>query len=763
MLNDADAIVATFEHGTSRELDPNLHTHCLFANIGLYGDGESRTLKSPILYAHKMVAGALYRSVLARELRSIGFELEAEKTWFEIKGIGQDTREHFSKRRASIVKSAGEFASSKALDRATLETRSVKGHVARNQLFPQWQEDARQFGISPASLRNSLSKSNCLSKSERQRAERTLAKSLEELAEVDSVHEKRHVLRTMLEKAQTGDLDAQTLIDVLDEAIETGGLLESIGRSASMQTEYLTSAQIRESERKILESAENLMRDDRVHGDRNITENVLSGGLSATAKQTVNALVDQILPELLRFKFAAPEYDKLSQEQRDAVLELTTKRSKLNTVRGVAGSGKTTMLAAAREAWEAHGYKVVGCALSGSAAQELAKGSGINSETIRMTLIRLEPDRIRRLKHDARMLVRAFLKKKTFQYDQMKLDGKTVLVVDEASMVGTKDMASLLRHAEKAGARVVLVGDTRQLPSIKRGGAFEKIHEEVKGPELTTSVRQKNEWLKSAVQSANEGDIRGALAVLSHEKRLVLTKSEKDSHERLIEKWASERTDDLSETLILASKNDDVSRLNIAAQDERRRRGELGEAKFTWNGVTYRTEDRVTFHEIDRKLGIWNGSAGTIRGITEPINASSARFEIELDSGETVSIAPGELKSKDAMSLGYAATVHKAQGKTVDKTFLLIDDEMVNRQSAYVGLTRSRHDAFVFAQAECVDEDSEELDRLVRRAERDKSKVFASTHERNLHEREQEIRNEAESSKIPESQRQIPLVQEISL
>ncbi|MCS7466281.1 relaxase domain-containing protein [Stieleria sp. ICT_E10.1] len=745
-LKKADAVIATFMHGTSRDLDPNLHTHCLIANAGIYGENESRTLKSKILYEHKMVAGALYRAGLASRLTKIGFELEAVKDWFEIKGIGQEARDFFSKRRQAILDSAGENASAKELDQATLKTRSVKGHVAREDLFPQWQEDAKQFGLSAEAIRDALSEHTQGSEPGRELAEKTLDESLRELAEVDSVHEKRQVLKTMLEKVQTGKVEAQTVVDVLDDAIKTGERLESLGTLSSTQTEYLTSAEIRDSEKRVLDAAGKLALDRNVRGDRYTTENVLAGGLVGAAKRTVNAFVDEHMPECLRFKFEQPTYDLLNEQQRDAIVELTTKKSKLHTVRGVAGAGKTTMLAAAREAWEANGYKVVGCAQSGVAAQELAKGAGIESETIRMTLMRLEPDRIRKLEHHAKMLVRAFFGQKTYQYDQMKLDKKTVLVVDEASMVGTKDLADLLQHAEKSGARVVLVGDTRQLPSVACGGAFAKIHEQVQGSELTTSVRQKSDWLKGVVESANQGDFRGALSALAHEDRLCLTKGDQECHEKLVQRWSSDRTEALSETIILASKNEDVDRLNTAAQDERRRRGELGEAKFTWNGVTYRTEDRVTFHVNDRKLGVWNGSAGTIRYIANPINPHAVRIGVELDSGELVTVTPGKLKTEDALSLGYASTVHKAQGRTVDKTFLMLDDDMVNRQSAYVGLTRSRYDTFVYAKASAVEEDVEELNRLVRKTERDQSKVLASEHERIIEEQNNR-RHEQEESK----------------
>ncbi|MEM7312993.1 MAG: MobF family relaxase [Planctomycetota bacterium] len=730
-LKKADAVVATFLHGTSRELDPNLHTHCLIANVGLYGDDESRTLKSTILYDRKMVSGALYRTALANGLAQIGFQLEAVNDWFEITGISQEARDFFSKRRQAILEAAGDGASAKELDRATLKTRSVKGHVARDELYHQWQENGKQFGLSAESIRESLVDHSGHRRPDRETAEKVLKESLKDLAEVDSVHEKHQVLKAMFGKLQTGQAEVRTVIDVLDSAIKTGKRLTSLGTSSATQKEYLSSEEIRKSENRVRDAAKKLVQDSSVLGSRYTTESVLSGGIVGATKRTANAFVDGRLPEYLRLKFEAPVYDRLNKQQRDAVMDLTTRKSKLRTVRGVAGAGKTTMLAAAREAWEANGYKVIGCSLSGVAAQELAKGAGINSETIRMTLMRLEKDRIRKLKHDVRMVVRAFFKQKTYQYDQMKLDKKSVLVVDEASMVGTNDMATLLEHAAKAGARVVLVGDTRQLPSIERGGAFEKIHQMVKGVELTESVRQKSDWLKEAVKLVNEGDIRGTLAKFVEAGRLSLSNLGDDCHRKLIDDWVQNRTEDLSETVILASRNEDVDKLNLAAQDARRRNGELGAGKFTWNEVTYRVGERSMFHFNDRKQGIWNGSKGTIKHIVCPFNPYSVRFGVELDSGEFVNLAPGRLKNADDISLGYASTVHKAQGITVDKTFLMVDRQLANQQSTYVGLTRSREDTFVYAESDSVGEDVQELNRVM---SRDSSKRFSIDTERQLSE-----------------------------
>lgn len=494
--------------------------------------------------------------------------------------------------------------------------------------------------------------------------------------------------------------------------------------------QYLTSRELKETEEKMLQTATQLFDRKGKTVPLLSLKSVVDGCLTKKAALKAQAFVDDHLPECLRFKFVSqPDYVHLNDEQRKALHHITADQGSLKTVSGRAGTGKTTMLAAAREAWETQGLKVVGCATSGKAAQELAQNAGINSETIRLTLMRLEKDRLGELQHHARQIVRAFWNKPTFQHDQLKLDRKSVLVIDEASMVGTKDLNALLDHANQAGAKVVMVGDHRQLPSVDAGSAFSKIFKATHGKELTVSVRQKTDWLREAADMLAEDDQRGSLIKFALNDRLTFEKDTELAKTELVEKWAQNRTDDLKESVILASTNSDVDDLNQQAQDVRRRLGELGEKSFTFNGNQYHAGDRIAFHQIDRKIGVWNGDRGTIKKISNPINQMTTRFVVELDRGETVTICPGRLKDKKDISLGYASTVHKSQGMTVDKTFVFLDSQMTSQQSSYVALTRSRYDTFISAQTEHLEEDvvafAQAQIELEKQLQRDRAKITA--------------------------------------
>jgi ATP-dependent exoDNAse (exonuclease V) alpha subunit len=181
----------------------------------------------------------------------------------------------------------------------------------------------------------------------------------------------------------------------------------------------------------------------------------------------------------------------LSGEQVDALAHVTHGRD-LAVVVGHAGTGKSAMLGVAREAWETAGYEVRGAALSGIATENLESGSGISSRTIAS------------MEHG-------------WQQDRHRLTARDVLVIDEAGMVGTRQLERVLSHAADAGAKVVLVGDVRQLQSIEAGAAFRSIHERHGGAEIGEVRRQRQDWQRDATRNMATGKTSYALeAYRSH-------------------------------------------------------------------------------------------------------------------------------------------------------------------------------------------------------------------------------------------------------
>lgn len=284
----------------------------------------------------------------------------------------------------------------------------------------------------------------------------------------------------------------------------------------------------------------------------------------------------------------------LSGEQRAAFEHVTDERG-LSVVVGYAGTGKSAMLGVAREAWENAGYTVQGAALSGIAAAGLEHGSGIASRTIAS------------LEH---------------QWSQGRelLTSRDVLVIDEAGMVGTRQMERVLSHAADAGAKVVLVGDPQQLQAIEAGAAFRAIHERHGGVEISEVRRQHEGWQQDATRHLATG--RTGLSIQAYGERGMVHAAEtrEAARDELIERWDRNRQASPGDTrIILTHTNDEVRELNDAARGKLRDSGELGidvTIQAERGERQFASGDRIMFLRNERGLGVKNGTLGTIEQVT---------------------------------------------------------------------------------------------------------------------------------------------------
>ncbi len=384
----------------------------------------------------------------------------------------------------------------------------------------------------------------------------------------------------------------------------------------------------------------------------------------------------------------------LSGEQAEALAHVTDGRD-LGIVVGYAGTGKSAMLGVAREAWEAAGYEVRGVALSGIAAKNLESGSGIASRTIAS------------LEHG-------------WAQGRDMLTTRDVLVIDEAGMVGTRQLERVLSHAAEAGAKVVLVGDPQQLQSIEAGAAFRSIHERHGGAEIGEVRRQREDWQREATRDLATGRTGDAIHAYDAHGMVHEAVSRAEARDDLIDRWDRDRqaSPDRSR-IILTHTNDEVRALNDAARGRMRAAGDLGDdvrLVVERDERSFASGDRIMFLQNERGLGVKNGTLGTI----EQVSARS--MSVRIDDGRNVSF---DLKDYDRIDHGYAATIHKAQGMTVDRTHVLATPGL-DAHGSYVALSRHRdgmdlhygHDDFA------------SQDRLARTLSRDRAKDMASDYER---------------------------------
>ena len=317
----------------------------------------------------------------------------------------------------------------------------------------------------------------------------------------------------------------------------------------------------------------------------------------------------------------------LSSEQR-AAFDHVTGGKDLGVVIGYAGTGKSAMLGVAREAWEGAGYEVRGAALSGIAAEGLEAGSAIPSRTI------------------------ASLEHQWAQGREL-LTSRDVLVIDEAGMIGSRQMERLVSAANEAGAKLVLVGDPQQLQAIEAGAAFRSIAERQGGVEITEIRRQNQDWQRDATRQLATGRTGNALRDYAERDMVHPAETRAAARGALIETWDAERIAAPSDSrIILTHTNDEVRELNGAARERLRANGELGsdiEMQVERGERSFADGDRVMFLRNDRDLGVKNGSLGTLQSV------STQRMAVMLDDGRQVAF---EIKDYAHIDHGYAATIH---------------------------------------------------------------------------------------------------------
>ncbi len=371
--------------------------------------------------------------------------------------------------------------------------------------------------------------------------------------------------------------------------------------------------------------------------------------------------------QVLEATFAHNE--RLSDEQKVAI-EHVAGGERIAAVIGRAGAGKTTMMKAAREAWEAAGYRVVGGALAGKAAEGLEKEAGIVSRTLSSWELRWDQGR-------------------------GQLDHKTVFVLDEAGMVSSRQMATFVEAVTKAGAKLVLVGDPEQLQPIEAGAAFRAIANRIGYAELETIYRQREQWMRDASLDLARGDVGKALAAYHSNGKMIGSELKADAVTNLIADWNRDYDPaqyPAKSTLILAHLRRDVRMLNELARMKLIERGiiEQGFVFKTADGNrNFAAGDQIVFLKNEGAIGVKNGMLGKV------VEAAHGRLVAVIGEGEHLRQVTIEQRFYNNVDLGYATTVHKSQGATVDRVKVLASLSL-DRHLTYVAMTRHREDLGVY-------------------------------------------------------------------
>jgi conjugative relaxase-like TrwC/TraI family protein len=681
-------VAAAFRHRASRAGDPQLHTHVVVANLVQADDGRWSARDARRLYAHAKTAGYLYEARLRAELtRELGVEWTPIRIGIaDIVGVPRSVLEAFSRRRAQIEQELVRRGQSgpRAAQAATLETRRRKDHaVTPATLDAEWRARAAVLGFTLEDVRSLLGREwRCLDADLWVEIHRELA-GRNGLTRARSSFTRRDVQQAWCEQLPAGaPVDVALLERLADQFLESDdAIVLAVGEPASVRDTVLK----RRDGRMV-----RALPDERRYSTRSLLR--AEERLMRRALQGRDAGVGLAAPEATERAIAARP--TLSAEQEEIVRRLAGDGDAVAVVVGVAGAGKTFALAAAREAWEASGTPVIGAAVAWRAARGLEEEAGIAATSVAAILARLESDRLPR---------------------------RSVLVVDEAAMVGTRQLVDLAEATRRARGKLVLGGDDRQVPAIEAGGAFRGLRARLRVIELPENRRQVEEWERDALALLRDGRGREALDRYQAHGRLRAGDGRAMSEQLVADWW---RAHDPEASVMLAYRRADVAELNRRARELMVSSGAVRGAELLVDGRPFAAGDRVLLRRNDRRLGVANGD----RALVTAVDVDRRLMGVRVGDREIV-LPPAYLDrpGRPTLQHGYAMTGHAAQGLTVDRAFVLATED-TSREWLYMAMSRGRLENRIYgataaarerdeiAPAERVRDAAEVLDLAVQRS-----------------------------------------------
>jgi len=638
-----------FEHRMSRAGDPQYHTHVLVQNAAKGPDGRWTALDSDRLYAHLMAADHLYlaaeRAALTERLGVRWGPVDERSGAAEV--VGLDDRaliERFSKRSEEIDDWLAEHGLSgiKASSAAAVATRAPKGHGEdERSVYERWATELADAGIGERELAQALTggRGRLATRDE-------ITRALTELAAPDGL---------------TASASTFTRADVVD------ALAKRLPVAPTAQAALTQAEQV--AERFLGERSVLVGRDARLGVERFSTPELLDRErrLVAAATQRRDEHTGQVRPEVVRA--VLDRHATAGDDQAAMVQDVTRSGAGVSLVVGRAGSGKTWALGLAREALELDGYRVLGAAPTGIATVGLGEEGFSDIRTVDRLLLDLGKGRA-------------------------ELDGKTVLVVDEAAMLGTRKLDPLLDHAHHADAKVILVGDDRQFAAIDAGGGFRALRLRLGASELTVNRRQVQAWEQRAIDDVRDGRIEQAIAAYAEHDRIRAFDGRDDRDRALVtDWWAAHQAGE--EPVVYAHRRAQVDRLNTVCQRLRAEHGQLGSERLAVGDRSLAVGDQVVLgaNALDR-LGVANGTSAEVTALDVPGRTMTVRT-VEEDPPRTVTL-PGwyldatvTLGQSRRVDLAYARTDMRSQGRTEQRALLALDGKE-DMQGFYVQLTRGK-------------------------------------------------------------------------
>ena len=633
-------LAAAFEHRSSRNGDPQLHTHVLIANATQGPDGRWTRLYHPAIYEHAQTASYLYQAQLRHELtHRLGVEWqEVRKGIAEIEGFADEHLREFSTRRAEIVEAVGPDASARSMEVAALTTRQAKEQdLSRQELHERWRSRGEEIGLDAETISRAFDPEAIYDPAPAEADGVTHEQIGEALTAHASHFDRREAIQAVAQSQRSG-APAAEVQEAADRFLESDQVLRV---SESARGERFTTQRIWELERSALATAERMQGDPR-----------------GQAGELIAARVTQARPTL-------------KADQREMVRRLLADPEGIAVVVGEAGTGKTFAIVAAAEGWAQAGYELRAVAPTWRAANVL-RAKGLEATSVARLLVDMHGG-------DA---------------DSATLSEHTVLLVDEAGMVGSAELAALIEAADAAGAKLVLIGDHQQLGEIEAGGLYRALAERADPIVLDEVIRHSHDLDREAARMIREGEGRAALELYRSSERVTVAPDAEARREAMVADWHRAYSEG-QDALMVAKRNSEVERLNATARELLRAEGALGQQEIEVGEARFAAGDRVITRVNDHSNAIYNRE----RWQVAEVDLEQRRVVLEgIDQQRTVEIGPDYLSrttshgEAPALQHAYAVTTYSAQGATVDRAYVMADPSM-DKQEIYVAAsTQSRGD-----------------------------------------------------------------------
>jgi conjugative relaxase-like TrwC/TraI family protein len=715
-------VIGTFDHFTARghgkgvdgddhddaeTIDEQIHHHCVIMNVCL-ADGRFSALEAGEMLALERTTGAMYRNDLASELQKLGLTLDYTPQLdqyghviegaFKVVGVPEIYRSETSGRRHEITEYQAEHPEASSQE-ANLATRRDKKEPTFKELVQAWREKQADFRRRhpEQQLPERITDLIGLAPSEeeqlrrQQRAQQTQREFddevLDKLHETQSVFRKRDLLRVIAEKT-VGEHDAKGVIGLANAflarqeglAVINPERLHEDDMSAMPSRRY---KEFRFSDRKrVLEMEQGLVDAAKARGNE-------------TQHHLDPKVVDQCMADFKKKRGFA-----LSDEQQRSVRFATQESGGVCLIKGRAGSGKTTSCQVITAAFEQSGYRVLGTATGNDAAQKLEAETGVKSRSITKMLNMLEA--------------------KPGKKPKLEFTDKTLLVIDEAGMLGTRPCQKLLAKLHAAGGKAILQGDHLQLQAVDAGSPMRALDQAIGSFELTEIRRQRAKEGVDLVQkfyAAGGTEKRSRAENLKFGRSIMMdmeaqghlhdSKDRKDLIREMMAAYVADSKPD-RQKILLAGTNKDIDELTGLLRQAKKHAGLLGDDKEVLTKspkadhpvkLNVAVGERIRFRALDEDLGVVNGTVAVINSIT-PGKDGKAHIDATIESdiagkdGKKIHFRSDQV----AFGLGWASTVHRSQGQSLESVYHLYNPKSMDRQLAMVAFSRHKGSYTLFMQ-----------------------------------------------------------------